>query len=117
MTDTTDRERFCEDTGKLLLRLTLGGLMLFHGIAKLGGDLSFIEGLLTDRGLPAWLAYGVYVGEVVTPLLMILGLFTRLSAIVFAFNMLMAIGLAHGGEIFSLGEYGEWAIEVPMLYL
>ena len=43
MTQRTD------DTGKLLLRLTIGGLLLFHGLAKLR-DNSFVEGVVVDAG-------------------------------------------------------------------
>ena len=55
------------DTGLLILRLTLGILMLFHGIAKITNGVGGIEGMLTSKGLPAFLAYGVYVGEVIVP--------------------------------------------------
>ena len=59
------------DTGRLILRLSVGGLMLFHGIAKIlhPGSLDFIGGMLNGYSLPAFLAYGVYIGEVLAPLM------------------------------------------------
>ena len=39
------------------------------------------------------------------------------AGVVLAFNMLVAILLAHAGDVFKLGQYGEWAIELQMLYL
>ena len=48
--------------GLLLLRLSTGGLMLFHGVAKLQGGLGFLQGMLAAKGLPAFLAYGALVG-------------------------------------------------------
>lgn len=105
------------DIGLLILRISIGGLMLFHGVAKLTGGVGGIEQMLDSKGLPTVLAYGVYVGEVLCPLLMIVGIFTRISALVFAFNMVIAIGLAHSGDIFALNEHGGWAIELQMLYL
>ncbi len=36
----------CDDLGKLLLRLAVGGLMLFHGLHKLFGGVGFISGML-----------------------------------------------------------------------
>jgi putative oxidoreductase len=50
--------------GKLVVRLTVGILMLFHGIAKVlhPGTLDFIGGALTGAGLPGVLAYCVYLG-------------------------------------------------------
>ncbi|MGE4517838.1 MAG: DoxX family protein, partial [Arcobacteraceae bacterium] len=56
------------DFGKLLLRLMVGGLMLFHGIAKINGGIDFIITKVTQEGFPEFLAYGVYIGEVVAPL-------------------------------------------------
>ncbi|MEM6688642.1 MAG: DoxX family protein [Planctomycetota bacterium] len=106
-----------DDFGKLILRLTIAGLMLFHGVAKLKGGVGGIAGMLENEGLPTFIAYGVYVGEVVVPVLMILGILTRLSALVFAFNMVVAIYLAHRSDVLALGEHGEWAIELQLLYL
>ncbi len=102
--------------GLLLLRLAIGVLMLFHGVAKLGG-IVFIENLLTDRGLPAFFAYGVYFTEIVAPLLIIIGFRTRLAALVFALGGLMAIYLVHLPELFTLNAHGGWAIELLGLYI
>lgn len=106
-----------EDLGKLILRLTLGGLMLFHGVGKITGGIDGISGMLAAKGLPAAMAYGVYVGEVLAPLLIVVGLFTRLSAAVFAFNMVVAVALAHAGDLLKIGEHGGWAVELQALYL
>lgn len=106
-----------EDLGKLLLRLTLGGLMLFHGVAKITGGIAGISGMLAAKGLPEAMAYGVYVGEIVAPLFIVIGLFTRISAVVFAFNMVVATLLAHSGDLLSIGEHGGWAVELQALYL
>lgn len=117
--DTSDLlvEPIHDSVGKLLLRLTVGGLMLFHGIAKLQSGVGGIEGMLTGAGLPAAMAYGVYVGEVVAPILLILGLWTRIAAVVFAFNMVVAITLAHSGDLLSVGEHGGWKVEAAGFYL
>ncbi len=106
-----------QDLGLLILRLTLGGLMLFHGIAKLIHGVGGIEGMLAAKGLPAFLAYGVYVGEIIVPILLIIGFRTRIAAIIFAFNMLVALLLAHSGDIFSLSQHGGWAVELIALFL
>lgn len=111
------REPFSDSLGKLLVRLTIGGLMLFHGYSKFQNGIAGIFEMVDAAGLPSVMAYGVYVGEIVAPVLIILGLWTRLAAAVFAFNMMVAIALGHASELFSLGTYGEWAIETPMLFL
>lgn len=106
-----------QDLGLLILRITIGGLMLFHGIAKLIHGIGGIQGMLAAKGLPSFIAYGVYVGEIIIPLLLIFGFRTRLAAIVFAFNMLVALFLAHSGDIFTLSKHGGWAVELIALFL
>ena len=108
-----------EDTGKLILRLSVGGMMLFHGVAKImhPGSLDFIGGMLAGYGLPSILAYGVYVGEVLAPLMVIAGYKARIGGLLMAINMLFALVLAHTGDFFSLSEHGGWMVELQMFYL
>ncbi len=106
-----------QDLGLLILRLTLGGLMLFHGIAKIIYGVGGIQGMLSAKGLPGFFAYGVYIGEVIIPILLIIGFRTRIAAVIFAFNMLVAMLLAHSGDIFSLSKHGGWAVELIALFL
>jgi putative oxidoreductase len=106
-----------ESIGKLVLRLTLGGLILLHGIAKLMGGVSGLSGMVTAAGLPSFVTYGVYVGEVVAPILVLVGWYSRIGAAVIAVNMLFAIGLAHRAELFALGESGGWALELQGMFL
>lgn len=105
------------DLGKLILRLTLGGLMLFHGVAKLLNGTSFIESQLSSHGLPAFLAYGVFVGELIAPLMVILGYQTRIGALLIVFNMLVAIALVHSHELLALSRSGGWALELQGFFL
>jgi putative oxidoreductase len=107
-----------EDWGKLLLRLTVGVLLLFHGVAKLGGGIGWMAGPLSAIGLPAFVGYGVFIGEIVAPILAIVGKFSRIAGLVIAFNMLAAILLVRRGAILSTNEQGGgWAIELEMLFL
>jgi putative oxidoreductase len=105
------------DTGKLILRLTIGGLLLLHGISKLINGIGFLVQMLEGKGLPGVMAYGVYIGEVIAPILLILGFRARIGAILVALNMLVAISLVHTKEILTLGKSGGWAIELPALFL
>lgn len=106
-----------ESTGKLILRLALGGSILFHGIAKLMGGIDGITGMVGAAGLPAFLAYGVYVGEVIAPLLVLAGWYSRIGAVVIAINMLFAVVLAHGAQLFTLNGSGGWALELQGMFL
>ena len=107
------------DAGKLILRSCVGLLMLFHGIAKImhPGSLDFIGGMLSANGVPAILAYGVYIGEVVAPLMVVVGYQARIGGLLIVANMAVAILLAHSGDFFSLTEHGGWAVELQMFYL
>ncbi len=106
-----------DDTGKLILRLALGILILLHGIAKLSSGVGGIAGMLTSNGLPSGFAYLVYVGEVLAPILLIVGIFTRPAALVIAINMVFAIYLAHASQLFTLTKNGGWAIELQGMFL
>jgi putative oxidoreductase len=99
-----------EDLGKLILRVGFAGLLLCHGVYKLQHGVDHIKGMLEANGLPPQMAYGALVGEVVAPVLMILGLFTRPAAAVMAINMVTAGYLAHRDNLLTLTHAG-WALE------
>jgi putative oxidoreductase len=105
--------------GKLLLRLTVALLMLFHGFAKIihPGSLEFIESSLSGLGMPSAIAYGVYVGEVIAPLMILFGIYTRIGGLIIVANMIFAIVLAHTADMFSLTQHGGWALELQAFYL
>ena len=103
--------------GKLVLRLTLGVLMLFHGYAKLSGDLVWLENMLAGYNLPPQLAYGVYVGEILAPIMIILGAFCRFGVLIIVVNMGFALFLAHQSELMLLNETGGYALEVQAFFL
>lgn len=100
-----------DDFGKLLLRLAVGGLMLFHGLHKLFDGVAGIGGMLVAKGLPEFIAYGVLAGEVLAPCLLILGILTRPAALVLAFTMIVAWLMVGMGETWQLDKTGAWAIE------
>lgn len=106
-----------EDLGKLLLRVVLGVLMLLHGFAKIKGGIDPIIGMVTQHGLPVFVAFGVYVGEVIAPILLIIGLYTRAAALLVAIDTVFAVALAHANQLLSLTRQGGWALELQGLYL
>jgi putative oxidoreductase len=106
-----------DSTGKLILRLALGILILLHGIAKLKGGVGGLTGAVTAAGLPAFVTYGVYVGEVVAPILVLLGWDSRIGGGLIAINMLFALFLVHRNQFLALSETGGWALELQGMYL
>ncbi|GKW48674.1 DoxX family protein [Halomonas sp. NCCP-2165] len=105
--------------GKLILRLSVGVLMLLHGIGKLlnPGSLNWISDLLAGYGLPSFLAYGVLIGELIAPIMAIVGWQTRLAGLLMAGNMVVAIALVHTSELFLLNQNGGWQLELQGLFL
>ncbi|MBL1242871.1 MAG: DoxX family protein [Sulfurimonas sp.] len=104
------------DIAKLILRLSTGVLILFHGIYKVIHGIGGVKVMLSNAGLPEFFSYGVYLGEVVAPIFIILGLYARVASMVLGANMLMAIFLSYGFS-FSLAKYGGLTIESPLLFL
>jgi putative oxidoreductase len=105
--------------GKLLLRLTVGALMLFHGISKIVNPayLQYIDKQVAAAGLPHFVAWGVFVGEVVAPVMVAAGVFSRVGGVIIAVNMGFAIYLAHMEQVFTLSKTGGWALELQAFYL
>lgn len=104
------------DLGLMILRVTLGMLMLLHGIAKVQNGTGFIEGVFEKNGLPAFLAYLVYLGEIIAPLMLIVGFRTRLASILLGGTMVVVIFTAALDRVGQLTETGAWAIEVQALF-
>ena len=107
-----------ESTGKLILRLALGLMLIMHGIHKLIGGIDYLDGMLANAGLPAFLKYGVYIGEVLAPLAVIAGYYARVGAWVIAVNMVFAIALVGAQDMFTLSpKTGGLALELEYFYL
>ena len=106
-----------DDFGKLVLRLTVGGLLLFHGIHKALNGIAEIKQMLAAHGLPDILANGVYLGEIIGPALIIVGLFTRAGAALVVINMIVAVVLAGLGELLKINQFGGYALELEAFFL
>lgn len=71
-----------DDWGKLVLCVTVGGLLLFHGVDKIVNGIAGVRHDLVTRGVPGFVGYGVYLAEVVAPLLVMVGVWTRPAALI-----------------------------------
>ncbi len=106
-----------EDAGKLILRITTAGLILFHGIAKIIHGIGFIGSGLAQFHLPGFVAYGVYVGEVVAPVFILFGLWTRIASLVVVFDLVMAVLLAAHRNVLVIQRSGAWGLETEAFFL
>ena len=105
------------DVGILILRVLVGSLLILHGIGNLFSGYAFIKSVMAESGLPQFLAYGAFTGEIVAPILIIIGYWERLASLFVAATMLVAIVTVHASEIFALNGFGGWAIELQAFYL
>ncbi|AMD84782.1 putative oxidoreductase [Capnocytophaga haemolytica] len=107
------------NSGLLILRLTVGLLMIPHGINKLvhPAALDYVKSTLVDKGLPFWIAYLVFLSEIIAPLFVVLGFRTRGAAFVMFLGGLMTLYLAYSNVLFATTEHGGWAPELPALFM
>ncbi|WP_417611905.1 DoxX family protein [Owenweeksia hongkongensis] len=104
------------DLGLLLIRFSIGFPMLFYGISKLIYGIDFIMQLVVNVGLPQLFGYGVYIGEILAPILLLIGFRTRIAGIVFSINCVTAILLAQTDSFLKLNASGGWALELLFIY-
>lgn len=105
------------DIALLILRLTLAVVMFPHGAQKaLGwfngpGIAGTVAGLSGHMGLPAAVVYLVIAVEFIGPILLVLGIITRIAAIGIAIDMACAAVLAHAQNGFFMNFTGKQAGE------
>lgn len=106
-----------QDLGKLILRVTCAGLLLMHGSHSAIHGVDHIKGMLAANGLPEWMAYLNLVGEVVAPIMMIVGFKARIAGLIIAFNMFSSVLIAHRDIMFSRNDFGGWMIELNVFFM
>ena len=93
------------DIGLALLRIAAAGLMLTHGIPKLqkmlAGDFSFVDPIGIGETPSLFLTI---IGEVICPVLLIIGFKTRWAAVPAAITMFVAAFVMHGADAIDVKE-------------
>jgi putative oxidoreductase len=105
------------DTGILIIRIAVGVLLPFHGISKLINGIGWMDKLLNEFGIPSFVGYGVFIGEIIAPICLLIGFRTRIAGLIVAINMFMAIFLVLREKVFALKDGGGLAIELEILFL
>jgi len=96
----------------LLLRIAFGVVFVYHGYPKLFSRAEFFQQAFVGLGLPPWLAYVAGVIEFFGGALLLVGLFTRVAALLLAVEFVFAIWKVHLAEgILAVTEY-EFALLV-----
>jgi putative oxidoreductase len=105
-----------EDIAKLIARVTVSGLLLFHGAEFLRGDRKIFE-IFKRRGLPESFAYAAIIGEVIAPVCAILGVYTRVAGLLMAFFIFVAVALYHSDHLFMLSPNRDaYYLETQMFF-
>jgi putative oxidoreductase len=113
----TNKENFWtnSDVGLLIIRIALGGIIFFHGFHKITHGIADQYQILADNGIPGVFIYFVYVSEVLAPVLIVLGIFTRLSSLAIIVTMIVVFYALP----FPIGidEHGAMNIESQLYFL
>jgi len=96
--------------GLLVLRMTLGLILVAHGSHKVYGHMQEYAGYIRSLGMPAWLGYVSALVEFGGGILLIAGLLTRCAALAVLIDMCVAIAKVH----WSHGLLGAGGMELPL---
>lgn len=106
------------DLALLILRVGFGGYMLiFHGWGKLMGWSKLSGGFPDPLGVSSPVSLSLtLLAEVVAAAFLIIGLYTRLSALLLTITMGVAFFIVHGGKLAGEGN-GEMAALYGLVFL
>ncbi|MGB0866289.1 MAG: DoxX family protein [Granulosicoccaceae bacterium] len=107
------------DAGKLVLRLAVGILLLLHGMAKIQSPeiVQTFAPKLDSLEFPTFFAWFSLVGELVAPILLIAGVFSRIAGVLIAIQMMLVMVIGNFSELLSFQETGGYMLELQALYL
>jgi putative oxidoreductase len=90
-----NKQLYEKNLGLLLIRVGTGLVFLMHGIMKMQ-NIAMINGFFNHLGLPPGTAMLIAILEVVGGLALVLGIFTRVFAILLGIEMLVALVITGG---------------------
>ena len=102
--------------GLLVVRLTLGVCLFMHGVAKIMNGVSGVKSMLMAKNIPEFVAYGVYLGEIVAPVMIILGLFCRIGALLVLGLCGIILYVAYPDPT-AMSSHGGFTAEILYLYI
>jgi putative oxidoreductase len=94
----------------LMMRATLGIIMVVHGYHKVFGGLGHFTQTVAGLGLPAWLAYVSAFTEFLGGLLILAGFFIRAAAFAICIDLAVAIWKVHWHN----GLTADHGVEFPL---
>jgi putative oxidoreductase len=95
-----------QPVGLLAFRMALGLIFLSHGYPKLAHSSAGMQGFFVQHGLPGYFVYISGVLEVFGGVVLVLGLFTRVAALLLTIEMGVAIWKVHSaGGYLAVHDY------------
>lgn len=99
----------------VVVRLTLGVIMVAHGYHKVFGGLQHHAQFVASLGLPAWLGYVSAFAEFLGGILVLAGFFTRAAAFVLLLDLIVAIWKVHWHNGLTADHGYEFPLAVAAL--
>ncbi len=116
-----DRKKYtaAENNGLLLIRLAVGLLILIAGLQKAMNpdQLAQYAALMSQINLPKQAVYVIFLFEIVVPMMLILGVLSRLAAGITIAYLLIAIFAISPGKLFTLIPGSGHALESEFFFL
>lgn len=113
-----------EQKGLLIIRISLALTMLIHGVARIyAGGVSPFGDFLNSQNFPVgfYLAWTITIFEIIGGLILVIGYFVPILAILFAVELLAGIILVHassGWFVVGLGRNGmEYSVLLIISFL
>lgn len=101
-----------------LIRVVFGLIFTVHGVAKLQMGLENVSGYFASLGLPGFFAYVVASLELIGGIAVMLGLGTRVFAVLFALMMAGAtIKVKLGGGLLGNGQGAGYELDLALLLI
>jgi putative oxidoreductase len=104
-------------TGLLLVRLAVGAAFVMHGLPKTQNPTGWMNAMGADNAPPGFLQAVAAAIEVGGGALLILGLFTRVAALLLAAQMVAALALVHVPHGDPFVAQGRSSAELACVYL
>lgn len=102
----------------IIMRVVLGIIFIFHGIAKFQMGLGNVDAWFSSIGIPGFLAYVVATLELVGGIMLIAGLFTRYVSVLFVVLLLGAIFTAKlSAGLLGNGQAAGYELDLGFLLI
>lgn len=107
-----------KSTALVFIRVVLAALMFVHGAARIAnGTVDDFGGFLGSQGFPLgfYLAWGITIFELVGSVLLAVGFYTYIVALIFAVELIAGIALVHSKEGWFVVGAGRNGMEYSVL--